>query len=199
MKKEWVLDQEAFDKLLLFLNPEREDAARKYETIRRRLIEIFSARGCLDPESLTDETINRVTVKVAEIAGNYVGEPALYFYAVAKRIYWEYINRKPVLTTPLDSVPERQIALAVNDNMIDDDDDDDEQEYACMLKCLNELPQHSRELIQRYYQPKELRNRVNRNQMAQRFKITANALRIKAHRIRVALKRCVELCLQQQA
>jgi len=38
MKKEWVLTQEAFDRLLGWLDPDRESAGEKYEAIRLRLI-----------------------------------------------------------------------------------------------------------------------------------------------------------------
>ena len=93
MKKEWVLTQEAFDALLGWLDADREVAARKYETIRLRLVKIFVCRGCADAEDLADETINRVVAKLPEIAAAYVGEPAAYFYAVSQRIHQEYLRR----------------------------------------------------------------------------------------------------------
>ena len=197
MKKEWVLDQEAFDRLLAFLHADREQAARKYETIRRRLIQVFSSRHCDDPEYLADETINRVTMKVGEIGESYTGDPALYFYAVAKKIYLEYANRKPAFATPLDTVPAQHIGLVTRETM--DNEDEAERAYTCMLKCLNELTQQSRGLVVRYYQPGDQSNRVNRDELARQAGLTANALRIRAHRIRTALRLCVELCLQQQA
>ena len=71
MKKEWVLTKEAFDALLEWLDPNRDIAAQKYETIRTRLIKIFSCRGCLEAEDLADETINRVTNKLPEICETF--------------------------------------------------------------------------------------------------------------------------------
>ena len=67
MKKEWVITQEAFDGLLAWLDPDRDRAAHKYETVRTRLIKIFSCRGCGVADDLADETINRVTAKLSEI------------------------------------------------------------------------------------------------------------------------------------
>src|ERR1043166_3680616 len=93
MKKEWVLTQEAFDALLDWLDADREVAARKYETIRLRLVKIFVCRGCADAEDLADETINRVVAKLPEIAADYVGEPAAYFYAVSQWIHQEYLRK----------------------------------------------------------------------------------------------------------
>src|SRR6185436_6843907 len=93
MKKEWVLTQEAFDALLSWLDADREVAARKYETIRQRLVTIFVCRKCVDAEDLADETINRVAAKLPEIAEDYVGEPAAYFCAVAHWVHQEYVRR----------------------------------------------------------------------------------------------------------
>jgi hypothetical protein len=45
MKKGWVLTQELFDPLLDWLDPDRERAGHKYETIRLKLIKIFTSRG----------------------------------------------------------------------------------------------------------------------------------------------------------
>ena len=45
MKKGWVLTQELFDTLLDWLDPDRERAGQKYETIRLKLIKIFTSRG----------------------------------------------------------------------------------------------------------------------------------------------------------
>ena len=67
MNKNWSLSQEAFDALLDWLDSDREQAGIKYEQIRSRLIKIFTGRGCVDPEDLADETINRVTRKLKEI------------------------------------------------------------------------------------------------------------------------------------
>ena len=60
MKKEWVINQDAFDTMLDWLDADRERAGCKYEAIRLRLIKIFTCRGCQDAEELADEAINRV-------------------------------------------------------------------------------------------------------------------------------------------
>ena len=83
VRKEWDLTQENFDQLLAWLDPNREQAGRRYEDIRRKLVKIFVSRGCIIAEELADETINRVAMKVHEIVDTYTGDPALYFYGVA--------------------------------------------------------------------------------------------------------------------
>ena len=58
-KKDWVLTQAAFDKLLQRLDPSLERAALKYENIRLSLTEFFRSRGCHGCADLADETIDR--------------------------------------------------------------------------------------------------------------------------------------------
>ena len=89
MKTEWTLTREAFDELLLWLSPDREEAGRQYEDIRRKLIRLFNCRGCDNPEELTDETINRVIKIVESKAVEYSGEPILLFYGVARNVVHE--------------------------------------------------------------------------------------------------------------
>src|SRR5947209_6617862 len=44
--KESAPPTDSFDRLLAWLNPDREQAGQRYEEIRRRLIKIFARRGC---------------------------------------------------------------------------------------------------------------------------------------------------------
>lgn len=181
MKKEWVISQEAFDGLLAWLDPDRDRAAQKYETVRIRLIKIFSCRGCGEADDLADETINRVTAKLHEIVDTYVGDPALYFYGVANKVYLEYLRRRPRVEVP----PLRESS------------DDIEAEYACLEKCMDQLPLESRRLVLEYYQD-EKRAKINRRRkLAEELGIAVNALRIRAHRIRQQLQQCVQVCVEQ--
>jgi len=182
-KKEWDLTQEAFTKFLVWLNPSPDKAGEKYEDIRRRLIKIFTCRGCYCPEDLADETINRVIRKFQEIGENYVGDPALYFYGVAHNVHLEHLRKKPSSAPPPSA----------------DEPSRTEEEYKCLEQCIESLPPRSRELVLQYYQ-EEKHAKINlRKQMALRLGIPLNALRIRACRIRMDLQTCVFQCLQQKA
>src|SRR5688572_13632220 len=183
MKKEWFLTQEAFDALLDWLDPNRDAAALKYETIRSRLIKIFACRGCLEAEDLADETINRVTSKLPEIQTTYTGEPARYFYGVANKVHLEYTRRRPVPTLPDPKTGCEQAEL----------------EYACLDRCVAKLTPEQRELVLSYYQEEKHAKIEHRKLLASRLGIAANALRIRAHRIRASLQECVKECLQEAA
>ena len=126
-KKEWNLTQETFAKFLNWLNPDPDQAGEKYEEIRRRLIKIFACRGCDCPEDLADETINRVIRKVPEIAESYEGDPALYFYGVARYVHHEYLREKP------HSQPSPPA----------DKPSGTEEEYECLEQCMGSLPARS--------------------------------------------------------
>ena len=178
MNKKWVLTQAAFDTLLAWLSPDRDEAGAKYEAIRARLIRIFISRGCDEAEDLADETINRVVARLGDVAGGYEGDPAFYFYGVAKKVRQEYDKRK------FRPAPEPQPAH-----------EDVEQEYACLEECMRALPAEQGRLVLEYYQGDKRAKVINRRRLAQELDIALNALRIRAHRIRAALQRCVEACL----
>src|SRR5689334_14540929 len=92
-KKDRELTYEVFEALLRWLAPDRDEAGKRYEDIRHRLIRIFACRGCAESDMLADETINRVAQKVGELAATYQGDPALYFYGVANKIYLEQLKK----------------------------------------------------------------------------------------------------------
>ncbi len=183
MKKEWDLTEEAFERLLQWLDADREQAGRKYEIIRIRLIRIFTCRGCLEAEDLADEAINRVTAKLDEIIDTYIGEPAPYFYGVANKLHLEYLRRKPPAELPQNLVSGSQ---------------ESEQRYSCLEECIAHLSPASRQLVLNYYQDEKRAKIDHRKQLADSLGIAANALRIRAHRIRLRLQECVKSCLSQQ-
>ena len=175
-----------FEELLGWLHPaDRDQAGRKYEDIRRRLIRIFIYRGCTTAEDLADETINRVARKVLEIRAKYnaADDPAFYFYGVARNVYREYLKRKP---EPVPEPPEEET-------------EDLTPEYDCLERCLGRLTPQNRELILEYYQDEEGAKIERRKKLALHFGLALNALRIRTHRIRADLKKCVLKCLKESS
>lgn len=183
MKGQTNLTQAAFDSLLTWLDSDREQAGRKYEQVRQRLIKIFTCRGRPDAEELADEVINRVTLKAGELAKDYVGDPSLYFYGVAQKVYLESLRKRPAAVFVPPPSPHT---------------DEDEAEYECLESCVERLPPANRELVIEYYQNERRAKIEHRKELAGRLGIAQNALRIRAHRIRLALQRCVEECVAQK-
>jgi len=172
------LTKDTFDRLLVWLDQDRERAAERYEEIRIRLIKLFETRGCANCEDLTDDTIDRVARRVHEIAGTYEGNPALYFHGVARMVYLEYLRKK---TGPLPASHNDAAA------------EETEHRYDCLEDCLNCLSPGNRELILHYYATQTTTDA--RKEIAMRLGISPNAVRIRAHRIREGLSRCVLNCL----
>jgi DNA-directed RNA polymerase specialized sigma24 family protein len=186
--KDRSVSREAFDRMLAWLDSDRELAGQKYEEIRSSLIKIFICRGCTDPEGLADETINRVIRKVPEIAPGYAGNPALYFSSVARYILLEYKSRTTQLRLLTPDLPRQ----------IEEIDEEIEQEYECLDRCLAQLTPANRELILDYYRGENQGMTENRKRLAERMGITLNALRVRADRIRGNLEKCVASCLKRQ-
>ena len=179
MSKE-VPTKELFERLLLWLNADREKAGEKYETIRLRLIRVFSSRGCCEAEDLADKSINVVASRIDWLIENYKGDPALYFYGVAKKIYWEYLKQKPVPNPP--PPPDRSEV---------------ERQCSCLESCLKQtLTVTERQLVLRYHE-KEKKEKIQlRKHLAGELGITANALRIRVHYLHARLRPCIEHCLE---
>jgi len=183
MKHESSVTQESFDSLLAWLDTDRDQAAGKYELIRRRLIKLFTCRGRHDAEELADETINRVTVKASQVARDFVGDPSRYFYGVAQKVLLEAMRSKPPQTPPELPTP--------------DESEETEREDACLQRCLDELTSANRKLLLDYYQ-NDKRAKINhRKEMAARLGIAQNALRIRVHRIKAPVERCMLACLAE--
>ena len=172
---------ESFNKLLLWLDPDPEKAGEKYEKIRIRMIRIFACQECCDAEDLADETINVVTSKIDWLIEHYEGEPALYFYGVAKNIYRERLKRK---RRPPPPPP---------------DPKPDEIETVCSFldDCLDELTSADRDLILQYHEGEKRQKINNRKSMAANRNITLNALRLKAYHIHSRLKQCIEVRIRK--
>ena len=181
MKKNWELSQEVFDALLAWLDPDRDQAALKYEKIRSGLIKFFTTRGALDPEDLADETINRVAGKLKDIGKDFTGDPEPYFYRVARFVIMEYLRKK---------LPQPMLASPIDPNRI-------ELEYNCLERCIERLTKENRDLLLRYHSPDGRVETDLRRALADELGIAPNALRIRVHRIRQGLKECLEKCIER--
>jgi RNA polymerase sigma factor (sigma-70 family) len=199
LKKHWVLTQEAFDKLLVCLDADREQAGQKYENIRQSLMTFFECRGGASPEEQADDTMNRVARRLVEGKEIYVENPASYFYGIARNVLKEHWESSKPESVPLEDVPPSK-ALSDDPSRLHERQVEryhKEQQLDCLEHCLQGLPSSNRDLISRYYQGETSIKIQNRKSLAQTLGIPLNALRIRALRIREKLEDCVESCLKQ--
>lgn len=193
MKKNWTLTKDGLELLLEWLSVDREKAGIEYERIRKRLIKLYIIRGCVDPEALSDETINRVISKLPEIVPHYEGDPIRYFYGVANKVYQESLSSRRKKEDQLDPTEHRKYFGATGSQP------DGESPLTSSLKdCLDALPRESRDIIVEYFAA-DTRKSEYRRALAEKVGVNLNTLRIKVLRLKKKLEECVSAKHQEMA
>jgi DNA-directed RNA polymerase specialized sigma24 family protein len=123
--------------------------------------------------------MDRVARKAAQLAPTYVGDPALYCYGVARLVFLESLKR-PVGTPPPEPDPSQQ----------------HQRDLDCLDECMQLLPAKQKAFIHDYYREDKSAKIEYRRALAERMGIGLNTLRIRAHRIRAGLLKCVTECLE---
>lgn len=184
MREPLPINEESFESLLAWLDPNREVAGIKYEVIRAGLIRMFVSKGFSDAEDLADICINRVMNKLPEIRETYVGEPARYFHGVARFIIQETKRRKEIASDVVPGFCEVEL-------------DSHTDEYDCLIKCLRFLSAEKSEMILDYY-TYDGRDKIEyHRRMADDLGITEGALRGRAHHLRGNLEKCINQCIER--
>ncbi len=155
--------------------------------MRRRLLAYFERKRVRNADDLVDETFNRLAHRLADQDGFGDGPPARYCFITAKFVFLEHL-RQPELVSlpePLETnAPEASTAEAAAAD----------RRMNCLDKCLGELKPVDRDLILRYYTGEQRVKIVQRRRLASELGLSANALTIRASRIRARLERCVSAC-----
>ena len=173
------------ERLLAWLNKDdREQAARSYENIRRRLIRMFMSRGCYEAEDVADKTFDRITSKLDQLQ-NYEGTREPYCYSVGALVlkeWFRHIDKRPKHLPPPPP---------------DSDWKEREQRHACLDECMKKRTSEDQAVILEYYQQERRAKIDGRQRLAEKYGISLNALRIKAFRIRATLQECVFECMKR--
>jgi hypothetical protein len=169
--------------LLQFLGIGEDELDTKYQEIRRKLIHFFVYRGSSDFEELADRTIFEVVKDCGKVADSYVGDPMLWIWGVARNILRGSNEKRP----PSPPMPEP------------DPPEEKEARDECLRRCMEEkLAEVDRALIVQYYQGDRGEKIANRKRLALLLNTTENGLRLKAHRVRNTLRKCVSMCLKSK-
>jgi RNA polymerase sigma factor (sigma-70 family) len=186
----WALTTKALDQLLDHFSANRDEAGRRYELMRVKLVRYFEWRSCPSAEDLADETINRVARRIDE--GETIFNLPAYFFTVARLIFMESLRERERTSVPLDEIPKMSAEQPF-------EDEEKEARLRCLDHCLSKLPVESQTLILKYHHEERRAKIDRRRQLAEGLGIPLNALRIRAHRIRTGLEKCVRDCLAQAA
>lgn len=183
MRTDWSLTPEGFEKFLAWLSPDREEATREFERLRKRLVAFFRRNGCYEPDECFDVTINRASKKIEQGAVDSSVSASAYVYGVARFVLKEWLTK--VRPDPLTS----DVWISTQPVVWDED------ELACLGKCLDQLDPHDRDLITNFHRF-EGREKIDARQKMAAEEGGRNALGIKACRIRKGLRKCVVRCLE---
>jgi len=198
LRRDWTLSPEAFGRLLRWLDEGDDSRGERYLEVRRRLRLYFDRKNCLSPDDLADETLNRVARKLDE-KGSITGVSALHYcYIVAKFVFLENLRNFKTerigTTEDVREDPARVMPVSVNVGS----DEGREKMFACLEKCLTELPGEDRELLLEYYRGEGRQKIEGRSKLAVRFGLSKNALTIRVARIRNRLEGCVRSCCGEE-
>ncbi len=199
LKKDWTPTAEAFDKLLSWLDADREIAGEKYEKIRQKLMKLFKWRNCTPEEDYADITINRVTRRVFENAPVDVSNPYLYFHGTALNVIREFWRgQQKHKQEDFENVDASVLATESPAQQMEQDFEQAKQQsrYNCMQECLRELPEETRDFIVEYHHGESKKD--VRKLMAEKMNVPLNVLRIRACRVRENLQKCAEKCVRRK-
>lgn len=177
------MNQEPFDKLMEWLDRDREHAAQEYERIRQRLIRFFISNRCgEDAEHLVDETFDRVMRKLnkAEVPTPYIGDKAHYLLGFGRHVAKER-NRNPRSREIPPPEPPPHYAEARD---------------ACLNECLSTIEAEDKWLTVEYYRFEKSKKIEYRRNLAGQVNLSVAGLRTRVFRIREQLKPCIEECLE---
>jgi hypothetical protein len=190
LKRDWITTPQAFERLLAWLDEGSDSDGQAYLQMRRRLVLYFQRKRCLTPDDLADETLTRVARRLEEVGSITDATPPRYCYIVAKFVLLEHLRDPEVRRLRDVGVREqaREPAAAPGEPA------HDERSLECLDRCLSALEPGDRTLILEYYRD-EQRDRIERRRhLAASLRLTANALAIRACRLRDKLERCVRAC-----
>ena len=184
MKKDWVADSQAFDALVEWLNQSGGVGGEggAYVAMHHRLASYFTRKGCRAPEELADEALTRVARRLSE-EGSIAGvPPAQYCYIVARFVWLEHL-RSPDYAPPavIGEIRDRSAPA----------DEGKEQLLSSLDDCLARLSPDERTIILDYYAGATSERIAKRRDLAAKLGLTANALTIKASRLRERLRACM--------
>ncbi len=176
----WTLTPAAFARLLSALDGDPARAAAAYEQLRYRLVGLLRWWGAADPEALADRTLDRVARKLEEGAEISAGSFGAYARGVARLVFYE-------------STRDRGLVMPPGAEPAPPPDDDRERAASCLDRCLAQLSAGDRDHVLRYYG--DGRTMDVRRALADELRMTPTALRVRMHRLRARLERCVTQCM----
>jgi DNA-directed RNA polymerase specialized sigma24 family protein len=188
-RQKWKLNEQAWERFLALLDPDRDRAAEKYEEIRRIVATFFRCNGLGEADDLVDETLDRAIRRSGDVE---IQQPRAFVCGIARLVASER-RKLRFRNVPLDgSTPIRQ------------PDPPDPQEgllkerrLECLERCVQSLKPDDRNLILEFHKYEKTEKIENKRNLAAVLGITVPTLRVRAHRVRQQLEACVNQGMKQ--
>lgn len=185
-QRPWSLTGPALERLLVALDSDPKRAAIAYQRLHERVSGLFQWWGAASAaETLADQALDRVARKLEEGVVIHAGSFGAYVRGVARMVFYESGRRGG----------EQRPLRDANGLPAPPPEEDSGEALACLDRCLATLGSEARSLILGYYgggKKSEVRQRL-----AGELGISLTALRIRTHRLRQTLERCVAACLER--
>jgi DNA-directed RNA polymerase specialized sigma24 family protein len=189
----WNLNSTAFEQLLAALDSDRERAGAQYRQLHLQLVKFFEWQCSGQADQQADEVIDRLTCRIAK--GEHIINLPAYAHGVAKLLLLEArkaLERETQAHTQLlwlaKSRMDESAAPAESDETL--------QQQECFDNCLETLTGKNRAIILGYYAGERKSKIDGRRNLAATLGTDLNALRVRAHRIRSQLERCIWHCVE---
>ncbi|HEX4380594.1 MAG TPA: hypothetical protein VH022_11200 [Candidatus Acidoferrum sp.] len=197
----WEPTEKAFAKFLHWLDEGANSDGQRYLEVRRRLELYFDRKNCVEPTELADETLNRVARKLDE-NGEITGvAPLQYCYITAKFVFLEALraDKRAPFHRPLPAANSSNLS-GQSATLLEADAGSDRKEKIaeCLQCCLEKVSSAERDLIVEYYRGQQRSKIERRAALAARLGVTANALSIRACRVRQRLEVCIQACMKRR-
>ena len=173
----WTLTQAAFDHLLARLDPDREVAGRAYQQLRECLIKFFQSQTPIDAEQWADTVLDRAARRNEEVE---IANVTAFVWGVARLVRTEAFraNRRHV---GLDKQPELHEAPKAEEHI------NLAQRSEKLSQVVRRLPDADVKLLMSWYST--CAKASQRQQLASSLGLTVTSLRVRAHRIRIRVRR----------
>ena len=165
-----------------------EEAAERYEELRRKVIKYFLWEQCDHAEDLADECLDRVARKLEE--GVEIQSLHAYVSGVARILVKECHARRQREQAMLEGFSNRAVQAEAPGDL--------EQAVQDLEDCLEQFSPQQRRLLVRYYEGDHGERILNRKKLAEELGMLPNALRNRAMRLRTLLENCMSARLARR-
>jgi len=183
------MTEETFGRFLNWLDADREQAAQKYEALRRRLIKYFAKRQCAAAEDLADDVLNCTMDHLHKQTSLLLDKPLPYIFGIARNTYRQHFAQQ--MRTNGEAEPHR-----LPDRQRTEEIWEKERVSQCLRNCMQRLKAEERQALVLYYLKDTKAKDEHRLRLAALLGCTINALRLRMMRLRDQLRLCITVCQQ---